>query len=176
MILGLDISTSITGVTVLDNNGSCLYNDYWDTRNKNYFPSHYHKAIFVRDKLVDIQDRFDVAKIFIEEPFMFFNSGGSTAKTMAALQRFNGVVSWLCYDIFQRTPQMISSMSARKALGIKVPRGEKAKQKSFDFVVANEPNFVVEYTRNGNPKPAMFDKSDSWVIAKAGYLLCLNKN
>ena len=32
MILGLDISTSITGATVLDNDGNILYNEAWDTR------------------------------------------------------------------------------------------------------------------------------------------------
>ncbi len=176
MILGLDISTNITGATVLDDSGKCIYNEFWDTRNKKYFPTQYHKAVSIRDHLIDIKYNFDINKIFVEEPFMFFNSGGSTAKTMSSLQRFNGMVTWMCFDIFQTTPEMISSMSARKALGIKVPRGEKAKKKSFDFVVANEPSFVVEYTRSGNPKPGIMDKSDSWVIAKAGYLTCLNKN
>ncbi len=176
MILGLDISTNITGATVLDKNGTCLYNEFWDTRNKNKFPTQYHKAVSIKDKLIDIKCNFDINKVFVEEPFMFFNSGGSSAKTMSSLQRFNGMITWMCFDILQVTPEMISSMSARKALGIKVPRGEKAKKKSFDFVLANEPAFVVEYTKHGNPKPGIMDKSDSWVIAKAGYLTCLNKN
>ena len=71
---------------------------------------------------------------------------------------------------------MIAATSARKQVGIKISRGENSKQKSFDFVVANEPTFIVEYTRHGNPKPGIMDKSDSWVIAKAGYVLCTAKS
>ena len=38
MILGLDISTSITGVTVLDNNGEVKFCDVWDLRkDKGFF-------------------------------------------------------------------------------------------------------------------------------------------
>ena len=38
MILALDISTSITGVTILEKDGSLVYNDAWDTRKyKNFF-------------------------------------------------------------------------------------------------------------------------------------------
>ena len=35
MILGLDISTSIIGATVLDKNGEVVYCEAWDLRNKN---------------------------------------------------------------------------------------------------------------------------------------------
>ena len=71
---------------------------------------------------------------------------------------------------------MIAATSARKKAGIKISKGENAKEKSFNFVLANEPTFIVEYTKHGNPKPGTMDKSDSWVIAKAGYILCTEKN
>ena len=35
---------------------------------------------------------------------------------------------------------------------------------------------MVEYTKHGNPKPGVMDKSDSWVIAKAGFIICTAKN
>jgi len=176
LILGLDVSTSITGATVMDKDGKCLYNEMWDTRNKSHFPDQYQKATLVKHKLLDIQDRFYIEQIYIEEPFTFFNSGGSKAKIMATLQRFNGIVAWLCYNTFDIKPQMITPMLARKTVGIKVSRGKKAKEVSFDFVLANEPTFVVEYTRHGNPKPGTMDRSDSWVIAKAGHILWNQKN
>ena len=53
--------------------------------------------------------------------------------------------------------------------GIKVPKGEKAKPVVLQYVLDNEPKFVVEYTKHGNPKPDSFDKADSWVMAKAGF-------
>ena len=35
IILGLDLSTSITGATLLDEEGNTLLCESWDTRNKN---------------------------------------------------------------------------------------------------------------------------------------------
>ncbi len=174
MILGLDISTSITGATVLDMNGACVYNEYWDTRNKNHFPTIYHKAHHVKEKLLDLPYKFE--HIFVEQSLQSFRSGFSSAKTLSTLSRFNGIVSWICWDEFGIMPEMLAATSARKQVGIKVSKGEKGKQKSFDFVLANEPTFIVEYTKNGNVKPGIMDKSDSWVIAKAGYNLCIAKN
>jgi len=174
MILGLDISTSITGVTVLDMNGDCVYNEYWDTRNKNHFPTIYHKAHHVKEKLKSLPYKFE--HIFVEQSLQSFRSGFSSAQTLSTLSRFNGIVSWVCWDEFELMPEMLAATSARKQVGIKVSKGEKGKQKSFDFVLANEPTFIVEYTKNGNVKPGIMDKSDSWVIAKAGYNLCIVKN
>ena len=39
MILGLDISTSITGFCILDGEGEIIRANVWDTRNKNKFGS-----------------------------------------------------------------------------------------------------------------------------------------
>ncbi len=174
MILGLDVSTSITGATILDKNGKMVYNELWDTRNKNKFPTVIHKAKYIQGQLHHIKQTMGlkVESVYIEEPFTFFNSGGSSARTMATLQRFNGIISWICTDIFDIIPELIMATTARKTVGIKTVKGVKAKETSFNFVLANEPNFIVEYTKHGNPKPGMMDKSDSWVIAKAGYILC----
>lgn len=176
MILGLDISTSITGATVLDKDGACVYNEYWDTRNKNKFPTIYHKAEHVKGHLKRLHNLYKFKHVFVEQSLQSFRSGFSSAQTLSTLSRFNGMVSWMCWEMFGHEPQMLAATSARKQVGIKVSKGEKGKEKSFDFVVANEPTFVVEYTKNGNVKPGIMDKSDSWVIAKAGYNLCIAKN
>jgi len=155
-------------------NGDCVYNEYWDTRNKNHFPTIYHKAHHVKEKLKSLPYKFE--HIFVEQSLQSFRSGFSSAQTLSTLSRFNGIVSWVCWDEFELMPEMLAATSARKQVGIKVSKGEKGKQKSFDFVLANEPTFIVEYTKNGNVKPGIMDKSDSWVIAKAGYNLCIVKN
>ena len=101
---------------------------------------------------------------------MFFNSGGSSAKTMASLQRFNGILSWLCYDIFKILPQYLTAGAARKLCGITVPRGQKAKKVVMEWVLSNEEDFNVEYTPKGNPKPQYFDMADSLVLARSALL------
>ena len=166
MILGLDVSTSITGITLLDKEGEVVFISSVDTRkNKNFF----QKAEAVKPFLKDLSKKYSVEQIVIEQSLQSFRSGFSSAKTLSTLSRFNGVVSWMCYSLWGREPTYIAATSARKLCGIKVPKGEKAKPVVLQFVLDNEPKFMVEYTKHGNPKPNSFDKADSWVIAKAGF-------
>ena len=174
MILGLDISTSITGATVVDENGHIHFCEAWDTRNKNKFPTLYHKADFVKNKLKELDKRFDIGYVYIEQSLQSFRSGFSSAKTLSTLSRFNGIVSWSCWNIFSIEPQMLAAASARKLVGVPIKRGDNAKQKVLQFLLDNEPDFVVLYTKHGNPKPEEFDRADSIVIARAG-LECLKK-
>ena len=169
MILGLDISTSITGVTVINNEGEILHCEAIDTRNKNHFPTLFHKAQKVEDYLLDIEYKYDIKHIYIEKSLQTFRSGFSSAKTLSTLASFNGIVSWICWGIWSIQPEYLSATSARKSCGIKVPKGMKAKKVVIEHLVANEPDFSIEYTKHGNPKPHEFDRADSLVIAKAGY-------
>lgn len=182
MILGVDVSTSITGFAVVADDILVYYDSIDMRKHKNIFA----KTIVIKEKILDLYEmyqlnnddnssagfgdsKFPIEHIYIEQPFTFFNSGGSSAKTMAALQRFNGIVSWLLYEIFEIEPKFIGATSARKTIGIKVPRGKKAKQVVLEHLLSTEPAFSVEYTRHGNPKPESYDRADAIVIAKAGF-------
>jgi hypothetical protein len=166
LILGLDISTSITGITLLDDNGEVKVMNAIDTRKyKNFF----QKAEAVKKVLTDLSNSYKVEEIFIEQSLQSFRSGFSSAKTLSTLSRFNGIVSWMCYSLWSLEPQYLAATSARKLCGIKIPKGEKAKPVVLQYVLDNEPTFMVEYTKHGNPKPDSFDRADSWVIAKAGF-------
>ena len=166
MILGLDISTSITGITLLDEEGEVVFISSVDTRkNKNFF----QKAEAIKSFLKDLSRKHSVDQIVIEQSLQSFRSGFSSAKTLSTLSRFNGVVSWMCYSLWNKEPTYIAATSARKLCGIKIPKGVKAKPVVLQYVLDNEPKFMVEYTKHGNPKPNSFDKADSWVIAKAGF-------
>lgn len=166
-ILGLDISTSITGATVLCD-GKIIDSFYWDTRNKRYFPTLYEKAKLIKQNLLDIQSRHEIEEIFIEQSLQSFRSGFSSAKTLSTLSRFNGIVSWLCFENFKIQPQMIGATSARKKAGVEIKRGENSKEKVLQFVLDNYPQIKIQYTKHGNPKPGMYDLCDSIIIALAG--------
>ena len=166
-ILGLDISTSITGATVIQD-GKIVETCFWDTRNKKHFPSIYHKARHIRDKLQKIQDKYHLDSIYIEQSLHSFRSGFSSAQTLSTLSRFNGIVSWLCADIFQIEPQMIAATSARKNAGVGIKRGDNAKEKVLQFVIDKFPEVNIQYTKHGNPKPGTLDMCDSIIIALAG--------
>ncbi len=67
MILGLDVSTSITGVSVINRKGDILLCEAIDTRNKNKFPSLLSKASFIKSKLREIKNAHKIDEIYIEE-------------------------------------------------------------------------------------------------------------
>ena len=182
MVLGIDVSTSITGFAVVAD-GQLVHYDSIDLRkHKNVFD----KAIAMKEKILDLyemyqlsndedysvalgESKYPIQHIYIEQPFTFFNSGGSSAATMATLQKFNGIVSWIVYEVFEIRPEYIGATTARKEVGIKVPRGQKAKQVVLEHLLENEPAFKIEYTKQGNPKPESYDRADAIVIAHAGY-------
>jgi len=180
MIIGFDISTSITGVAIVAE-GELVYYDSIDLRkHKNIFA----KTIAMKEALLDIFENYQlnnegfwgdseypIEHIYIEQSLHMFMGGKSSAKTLSTLTRFNGIVSWLIYELFEIEPKFIGSTSARKQAGIKVPRGQKAKQVVLQHLLDNEPAFKIEYTKHGNPKPDSFDKADAIVVAKAGYNL-----
>ena len=146
MICGLDISTSITGVTILDDLGNIVHNEAWDTRK---FKDFFTKIKFIKEKITLLSRNYKIEEIFIEQSLQSFRSGFSSAKTLSSLSRFNGAVSWLIFEHTGITPEYLSASSARKSCGIKIPRGENAKQKVVEFLLDKEPCFVVEYTRFG---------------------------
>ena len=170
MILGLDVSTSITGATLINDDGEIIYNEAWDTRKyKNFF----RKAEEISTKM----GLLPVAptRIFIEQSLQSFRSGFSSAKTLSTLSRFNGVISWICYQRYAIEPEYLAATTARKSCGITVRRGTKAKEVVLQFLLDNLPGFSIEYTKHGNPKPESYDKADSIVIARAGYNIARNE-
>ena len=172
MILGLDISTSITGVTIVDDYGKIVHSEYWDLRKYKDF---FDKSLEAKVRITDLHRQFSYWKInghiehiYIEQSLQSFRSGFSSAKTLSTLSRFNGVISWLCYDLFNIKPEYIAASSARKLNGITIPRGEKAKEVVLQYLLDNEVGFEVEYTKYGNVKAHYYDISDSIIIARAG--------
>jgi len=177
MILGLDISTSIIGMTILDKDGKVIRVDSLDLRNKNHYPDVFAKYQKVFETIRSLRheswhdESCKFCHIFIEQSLQMFRSGFSSAKTLSTLSSFNGVVTYLCYRELGIKPEHISASSARKACGITIKKGTKAKEQVVKFLLDNEPCFVVEYTKSGNLKPKYYDIADSIVIAKAGYEL-----
>jgi len=167
MILGLDISTSITGYTILNHEGEILVCNHIDLRKeKNFFK----KIQIVSSRLEDITDEYEIEKVYIEQSLQSFRSGFSSAQTLSLLSKINGIVSWLCYNLFYGEPLFLGATSARKECGIKVARGRKAKEVVLEFVLDNVPDFDIEYTKFGNPRPGYGDRADSYIIARAGWL------
>ena len=162
MILGLDISTSITGVCIYDKEEGIILSDYIDLRKKKDI---FEKGEVVRTYIKKIYSKYEITDIVIEKSLQTFRSGFSSAKTLSLLASFNGLTSWFCYDIFNIKPSYISASSARKAAGLTVPRGKKGKEVVYEWVVKDKGFIAEELTKAGNPKPYMYDKCDAIIIA-----------
>ena len=173
MILGLDISTSITGYTILDGT-TIIECSKLDLRKKKYV-DFLDKSVAAKELLIELNNKYKLSEIYIEETLNVMNKGMSSAHTIMTLNRYNGIVSWLCYEITGIKPQYIACRQARKMVGILVPKGGDAKAITLKHWLDSEPQFKVEYTKFGNPEQGSYDRADSLTIAKAAYLLCQNK-
>lgn len=172
MILGLDISTSITGYTIIDLKGATQKIGHWNFKNKKKFPTLFSKAVEVREQLSQIN--YPIQHVYIESALSMFSMGRSSAGTISILTKFNGIVSWLCYETFNIEPEYIPAVSARKKCGILIKRGTPAKEQVMKYVLDNNLLHSVEYTRTNKVKPHCYDEADSLIIAKAG-LQCLKE-
>lgn len=172
MILGLDISTSITGLCVLDDDGNIVSTDYIDLRKEKDF---FKKVKQAKETIGATIREKNIKEVWIEQSLQAFRPGLSSAKTLLTLAKFNGILSWTIWESGIE-PEYVGASSARKTCGIKVPKGEKAKNVVVNFLLDNEPSFEVEYTKFGNVKQHFFDIADAVIVAKAGFICRAQKS
>ncbi len=166
MILGIDVSTSKIGFCVIDDKQNLLEVHFKKLKQDTLEQK---ASEFFCNEMHDIKRKYKIKEIRIEEPFSMFSGGRTTAGTMSKLQRFNGMISILSYRCFKLIPTLVPSRSARSKCGIKIKRGEDTKKKIIEWVEQKYPKqFIVEYTRHGNPKPGTDDMADSIVVALSG--------
>ncbi len=170
MILSLDISTSVVGYCILDENNNIVLLDAFDLKNKKHYPDIFCKAQEIKHVLEDIKTSYNITHIYIEDALMLFAPGKSSAVTISTLLKFNGIVSYICYLVFDIKPNFISASSARKTYGITIPRGSKAKKVVMEHIRKTEPQLIIKLTPKGNPVPKYYDQIDALVIARAGYI------
>lgn len=176
IILGLDVSTTITGVCVIDSsidiNDSGDHIILLDRIEFKKCNSLWEKADRVKEYLEKISHKID--KVVLEEPLMGFRPGLSSALTITTLMRFNGIVSYIARQIFDKDPEYISSSHARKLCGIKLKKtseGGPQKEQVFDFFSKNDLKHIVWPTKkSGSMVDWSRDATDSYCIAKAAML------
>ncbi len=166
MILGIDISTSRIGYSIIDYTTKLILCQEIKLKSSDTLED---RCKIFENKMKEIGGKYDIREIFVEQPFMAFSGGKTTAVTMAKLQRFNGMCCYAIFNIFGTCASLLQANKARGLVGLKIKRGEKTKLKVIEWVQEKYPkDFIVEYTRHGNPKPGTDDKADSVVVANAG--------
>ncbi len=186
--LGLDISTSCTGWCVIHQNDHQIVSRV----ELGFIPlgkvsGSYSKAQRVLEELQKIREQYNVDVIYIEENLQTFKTGLSSAKTLASLARFNGIVSYLSEQVFEVPPIFLNVNSARKSVGIKLIKkkqgGKPTKEQVFDWAskdlscLGHSQEWPMKTLKSGPRKgqtildPQTYDMTDAYVIARAGLLI-----
>jgi hypothetical protein len=184
IILGLDVSTSCTGVCVLESN---FYENVWQTKIVVLEAIEFKDCKTLWDKADKVSEYFaDIVRgsfedssrlplcpdrIVLEEPLMGFRPGMSSAQTISTLMRFNGIVSYIARNTFKAEPEYIGSAHARKLCNIKLQRtalGGPQKEQVFAHMAANDLKHVQwPLKKSGKMVDWSRDACDAYVIARA---------
>lgn len=169
LILGLDVSTAVTGLCVInDAHGDVVLIDRIDLKK---CKSMWEKADMVARVFANVRGQMQITHVAVEEALMGFRPGMSSATTISALLRFNGIVSYVARDIFGIDPQYIGSAHARKLCGVKLQRtsvvGKSAKVQTFEHMIAHDLKDVVfSKKKSGAPADCAYDMCDAYVVAR----------
>jgi Holliday junction resolvasome RuvABC endonuclease subunit len=177
MILGLDISTTMVGVAVIDG-VHLVKSEAWDISK---YETLFEKAEYIGAELHALGSEYRIEHIFIETALKKFLPGRSRADTIIKLAKFNGIVSWICFESYNLDPTYINVNTARGLYGLSFPRSTKGPQRKkmvIEAVIEKEKtSFKYEMARGGkNFKRGTDDKADAVVIARTGEFLLKNKD
>ena len=174
--IGLDISTSIIGISLLDAQGNLVN---LENINLKKVKCIFEKSDMVYNtfkKYLEDYSFCDEASISIEESLQSFRRGFSSAKTLSQLSRFNGIVSYIAYSVFNIKPVYINVNSARKNLQIKIDKSSELSTKEQIFQWVKERISFEWHTKTLKSGPnkglvkydeSCYDMSDAYIICKA---------
>jgi len=179
-ILGLDISTSCTGYCLLEDDGTIKGLGFIPLGK---YKTHFDKANRVMSDLRQLKKNHNISIIAIEENLQSFRTGFSSAQTLSSLAKFNGVVAYLCEDIFGLQPQFFNVNSARKTVGLKIISRKKGGTNTKDQVLewakselGPSYSWPTKTLKSGPRKnqtvlePGCYDMADAYVIARSALL------
>ena len=178
LYLGLDISSSVIGVSIIDKNEKLFVLDSIKLTSSTLY-SLYDKADRGIEELKRIVGNHKINKIFVEANAKMFTKGFSSADTLMTLAKINGIISYLSHKAFGAKIIDVNVSSARKAIGFKNVQADKrpVKEKLFAYVTSTlHPEYPwKKYTpTSGKNKgqeiydPTAKDSCDAWVIVCGG--------
>lgn len=181
-VIGLDASTAVVGITVLDENKKLIYAGAIETLAKHNF---WEKMDYIDNALAPILHPFigSIAAIYVEQDLQKFRPGLSSAKTLTTLSKANGII---CYLVRKRTGidvEPLNVNAARKSIGLAIikknkfnPNPPKTKAQVIAWVKKKERliPWQTKVMKSGPRKGQVVEKkcnediADSYVIALAG--------
>ncbi len=173
--IGLDISTSSTGVAIVDLSGNVLCVSHYVPTGKTLVEKASGFTNYI-DCLLAENNLKNPTYIFIEENLQRFRRGFSSAQVINKLARFNGMLSYIMFEKYSLQPVYINVNEGRKSVGLKVPRGSDTKEVVLSWCSENYPKIqwptkkLASGPRRGLVilHPCCYDMADALVTTVAG--------
>lgn len=165
MILGLDVSTSIIGMCVIDKDKKLQDLSFLNLKKeKNLF----EKAIAFKEEIEKYQGLVDT--VAIEEPLVMYQPGFSRAQILSKLSTFNGMCAVISFMVTKCEPVYYNVNTARKLAfpDMKFPKGSDRKAIVQAYVAKLWPE--VDWPlgpRSGKLIKQCYDMADAAIIALA---------
>ena len=181
MILGLDISTTVTAFSVLTKTGELVFNgtivlNTSKTRKKIKYYKYttlLDKVIAVKKMLLLIKENYTITDVCIEAPLK--KSKITSNNTILVLTKFNGILEYICHDLYNVVPVLSNVKKVRSYF--KIPVIKKVKNAALlnkievlNFLLNYYPNFQINYSKNNKIKTETLDRSDSLLMAYYYYI------
>lgn len=176
MIFGWDISTSVIGITVLDNDGNFVESSFIDLRKIE--GGWMEKAEVAKKEvwafLAKHQTDDPNGIHYVEDRLGNFSAGKSMLQVLMLLASFNAVISFVIKNTYGTKsithihPSTVKSIMKNE--GLIIPKGADKKALTLAFAQQKEPSFPVHKNKNDNPQPYCYDMADSYIVAKAGFI------
>jgi len=166
MILGLDISTTVVGISIFDEN--------YKLHEISYLKFGKERTLF--QKLNDFIEHFqkyselEFTSIAIEEPLKKFAGKFSNADTIQRLTQMNSMISGYLYIKLNMEPKYYNVQSARKKAfpNLEIPKSHPNKKYLiWEAVMKAEPTLNWIYGRTGKLVDENFDMCDAYVVGMA---------
>lgn len=167
MILSLDISTSVIGIAIFDNDYK-LHELTWVKFNQK------EKSLFKKlDFFIEFMEKYkhiNFTDIAIETELLKFAGKFSNAETINKLARMNAIISGFLYKKYKIEPTYYNVQTARKLAfpNLIIPQSHPSKKNLiWEAVMKAEPQINWRYGKTGKLVDGSLDAADAYVIGMA---------
>lgn len=174
LFLGLDVSTAVVGITILDENYDIVLMTHTDLGKLKDF---WLKVDAIHQVIEELFDKHEISETYIEEPANRFSQGMSSSHTINLLIKFNALVSFKVREV-SKEPHLVTAAEARKSCGMVLQRVSKCglphKQQVFNQITGPGgllSSVPVPLTKTGKVAGTFYDQIDSYVIARTAVLV-----
>lgn len=176
MILGLDISSSVIGLSIVHKK-RLIYVDSFDLKADDKLSDNEVYAK-IKQWLTNVKNNYSIDTIHVEEPIKKCSNGKTSMQVLSVIFKVNFTVCWLCYDVFGFDIKYVASSTARKQLKINIKNDLKKdykyyasskdiKKRVLERIIEIFPEFEkkLTYSKNGFIESHLLDIADAVVMA-----------